>query len=84
MHAHLHKPGAIYHDTGSGNLVFVADGIGPNKAAVEFVGKAVKRKGVNQITTAFRVDDEAIAGAVKGGQWLPVEVSGRRVGVEPT
>jgi hypothetical protein len=80
----LDKPGAIYYDTGSGNLVYVADGVGPNKAAVEFVGKAVKRNGVNQITTAFRVDDKTIAGAVKGGKWLPVEVSGRRVGVEPT
>ena len=77
----LEKPGAIYFDKHSGKLVFVAEEIGPTKAVVEFDPKKID--GLNQLSTAFRVSDEAIAGAVKGGEWEIVEIAGRRAGVEP-
>lgn len=72
----LESPGAIYYDTGSGKLIFVADGLGPTKIALEFDPKKLKKSGLNLIRGAFRVSDETIAGQVKGGEWEVVEVSG--------
>lgn len=68
----LDKPGAIYYDTKSGNLVFVADGIGPAKTAIEFAAKT-GRSQKNQIVSAFRVNDVNVSGAVKGGEWEIVQ-----------
>ena len=78
----IDKPGAIYRDRKSGKLIFVAEEFGPTKAAVEFDPKKTKG-GINLIVSAFRVSDEAIAGAVKGEEWEPIQVPGRRAGVEP-
>lgn len=78
----IDKPGAIYRDRKSGKLIFVAEELGPTKAAVEFDPKKTKG-GFNLIVSAFRISDEAIAGAVKGEEWEPIQVSGRRAGVEP-
>lgn len=74
----LDTPGAIYLDTGSDNLVYVADEIGPMKTVVKLA------KDGAAVVSAFRVSDVAIAGDVKGGKWQVVEASGSRVGVEPT
>lgn len=79
----INAPGAIYRDRHSGNLIFVAEELGPAKIAVEFAGKKAGEDAANEIVSAFRVDDAAIAGAVKGGKWEVVEVSGKRAGVEP-
>lgn len=80
----LEAPGAIYLDKHSGKLIFVAESIGPTKVAVEFNPVKLKKSALNLVETAFRVSDEAIAGAVKGHEWEIVEIPGRRVGVEPT
>ncbi len=81
----IDHPGAIYYDTTTGNLVFVSESLGPSKAVVELAPKRTRRiGGVNQLVTAFRVDAAAIAADVKGKKWIPVEVSGSRVGIEPT
>lgn len=80
----LDRPGAIYYDTGPGSLIFVADAIGPAKIAVKFDPKKLKTTGMNMVVGAFRVDDVTVAGAVKGGKWDVIEVSGSRAGVEPT
>ena len=74
--AMLDKPGAIYFDTVSSKLMFVADGIGPVKLALEFDPKKMKKAGINLIKSAFRVSAATIAGQVKGGEWQVVEVSG--------
>ncbi|AUB85158.1 phage minor head protein [Candidatus Thiodictyon syntrophicum] len=74
----LRNPGAIYRDTRSGKLMFVSESLGPAKVAVEFdPGKTRKQGGLNQIVSAFRVDDMNIAGAVKGGEWVPITVPGK-------
>ena len=65
----LGKPGAVYFDKHSGKLIFVADGLGPAKAAIEFDPKKLKKGTMNWVVSAFRVSDEAVAGAVKGGEW---------------
>lgn len=80
----LDSPGAIYLDKASGKLIFIAEALGPAKVAVEFDTAKPKQADVNLIKSAFRVSDESISGAVKGGEWLVIEVSGHRVGVEPT
>jgi hypothetical protein len=80
----LDAPGSVYLDTHSGKLIFVAEEIGPTKLALEFNPRKLKKTDYNLIESAFRVSDESIAGSVKGGEWIPVEVPGRRVGVEPT
>ena len=67
----IDKPGAIYRDRKSGKLIFVAEEFGPTKAAVEFDPKKTKG-GINLIVSAFRVSDEASAGAVKGEEWEPI------------
>lgn len=73
----IEKPSAIYHDTRSGNLIFVADGIGPAKIAIEFAPKETRKIGdYNQVVSAFRVDDRTVAGQVKGGEWVVVDVPG--------
>ena len=59
---------AIYMDTKSGYLIFVADGIGPMKAALEFA-PTTEPNTPNTIVGAFRVSAMDVAGAVKGGQW---------------
>lgn len=82
--AQILRPGAIYLDSRSGKLIFVIEEIGPAKIAVEFNPSKLKKSDFNLVESAFRVSDEAIAGAVKSGEWTPVEVHGRRVGVEPT
>lgn len=64
----LDQPGNIYRDTSSGKLIFVADGIGPTKAAVEFDPKKTKQ-GLNELSTAFRVSAVDVAGMVKGLLW---------------
>ncbi|MDD3355072.1 phage minor head protein [Zoogloea sp.] len=79
----LESPGAIYLDGKSGKLIYVAEEIGPSKLAVEYDPARIKGIAAAVVESAFRVSDEAIAGAVKGGEWVPVEVSGRRAGVEP-
>ena len=78
----LRAPGAIYRDRANGTLIFVADGIGPTKAAVRFEAKRAK-DGRNLIVSAFRVDDITIAGSIEGGEWEVIEVAGK-VGFEPT
>ena len=65
----LGKPGAVYFDKHSGKLIFVADGLGSAKAAVKFDPKKLKKGTMNWVVSAFRVSDEAVAGAVKGGEW---------------
>lgn len=69
----LLRKGDIYFDKHSGHLVFVGDGIGQSKMAVEFEPlKTRKHGGLNRIVTAFRVSDVDVAGMVKGELWLPV------------
>lgn len=72
----LDAPAAIYFDTISNKLIFVSDGLGPMKLALEFDPKKLKKSTANLIKSAFRVSDETIAGQVKGGEWKVVEVSG--------
>lgn len=74
----LDSPSAIYFDTRSGHLMFVSDGLGPTKAAIEF-DPAQTREAFNPVVSAFRVSDMDVAGAVKGGVWEVVRV-GRRPG----
>ncbi|MCL1860979.1 MAG: phage minor head protein [Proteobacteria bacterium] len=60
----------IYHDTRSGNLIFVADGSDAlTKIAVEFNPAQLKKTPHNQIDTAFRVSAEDVAASIKGGIW---------------
>lgn len=66
----LDTPSGVYLDTHSGKLVFVADGIGPEKAAVEFDPRS--NEPINLVDSAFRVSAVDVAGAVKGNQWLVV------------
>ncbi|AFL75392.1 phage minor head protein [Thiocystis violascens] len=74
----LDRPGAIYYDKKKGTLIFVAEMLGPSKIAVEFAPKDTRSSGgMNQVVTAFRVDDMSIMGAVKGDLWDIVEVSGK-------
>jgi hypothetical protein len=68
----LDRPGNLYFDEASGNLVFVADGIGPSKAALELVPKKTQAK-QNEIVSAFRVSAVDVAGMVKGGLWRLVQ-----------
>lgn len=76
--AFLDRPGAIYYDKKKGTLIFVAEMMGPSKIAVEFAPKDTRASGgLNQVVTAFRVDDISIAGAIKGELWDIVEVSGK-------
>jgi hypothetical protein len=65
----LEAPPAIYMDGTTGNLIYVADGIGPAKIAVKF-----SKDGL--IATAFRVDEKDISILVKGKKWIVIEVSG--------
>lgn len=67
--------GALYYDHRSGNLVFVADGLGPAKAAVRF-RPGSGDDGRNLVVSAFRVDDATVAVAVKGGEWEIVRMAG--------
>ena len=69
----LDEPGAIYFDARSGKLIFVADGIGPTKTAIEFNPHKTKRDGMNMIESAFRISAVDVAGEVKGRIWLQVE-----------
>lgn len=70
--AMLDQPGNIYLDQASGHLIFVGDGIGPSKAALEFSPKITKAK-PNEIVSAFRVSAVDVAGMVKGGLWQLVK-----------
>jgi hypothetical protein len=70
------EPPAIYFDTGSGKLMYVADGLGPMKLALEFDPVKLKKTDVNVIESAFHVSDETIAGDVKGGVWKVIRISG--------
>lgn len=74
------EPISIYFDTGSKKLMYVSDGLGPMKVALEFDPVKLKKSDVNAIEGAFHVSDEAIAGSVKGGVWEVVRVSGRSDG----
>jgi hypothetical protein len=65
----LEAPPAVYMDEATGNLIYVADGIGPTKIAVRFAKDGM-------VATAFRVSAEEIALSVKGGKWTVVRVSG--------
>ena len=58
--------GAVYLDVASGHMMFVADGVGPAKVAVEF---AVRSDRPNEIVSAFRTAATDVAGMVKGGLW---------------
>lgn len=71
----LRNPSGVYLDSANGHLVYVADGEGPAKAAVEFAG-APDAGSLNEVVSAFRVSAESIAGMVKGGQWLVVRMPG--------
>ena len=66
----LENPDGVYLDTHSGKLLFVADGIGPEKSAVEFDPRSNKL--LNLVDSAFRISAVDVAGAVKGEQWLVV------------
>lgn len=71
------EPGAIYFDTHSGNLIYVNDGIGATKIAVQFDPKKTsKTQGINTVRTTFRISAEDIAADVKGGIWKVIKVSG--------
>lgn len=72
----LDRPAGVYRDNRSGHLIFVADGAGPTKAAVEFVTESSGGVRANLVVSAFRVSDLDIAGAVKGGQWKTLAVPG--------
>lgn len=65
----LEAPPAVYMDEATGNLIYVADGIGPTKIAVRFAKDGM-------VATAFRVSAEDIALSVKGSKWTVVRVSG--------
>lgn len=65
----LEAPPAVYMDEATGNLIYVADGIGPTKIAVRFAKDGM-------VATAFRVSAEDIALSVKGRKWTVVRVSG--------
>lgn len=69
----LNNPGSIYLDTRSGKLIFVADGIGPTKVAIEFNPHKTRSEEMNMVESAFRVSAEDVAGEVKGGIWVIVE-----------
>jgi hypothetical protein len=71
----VRSPSGVYLDSANGHLIFVADGTGPAKAAVEFAG-APDARSLNQVVSAFRVSAESIAGMVKGGQWQVVRMPG--------
>lgn len=71
----LDQPGAVYLDTRTQNLLFVTDGVGATKVVVEFTRPA-RAQGLNLVRTALRVSAESVTAAVKGKQWLPVEVPG--------
>lgn len=73
----LQAPGAVYYDNLNQKLVFVAETLGPIKVVVEFDPKKPERSGINIIRTAFRANDNVIAGAVKGGEWSVVKVPGK-------
>lgn len=68
----LDEPAGIYFDTHSRHLIFVSDGLGPTKAAVEFEA-APGPDSLNEVVSAFRVSDVDVAGAVKGGRWQVVK-----------
>lgn len=73
----LDNPAAIYFDTNSGNLIYVNDGIGATKIAVQFDPKKTsKTQGINTVRTTFRISAEDIAADVKGGIWEVIKVSG--------
>lgn len=65
----LEAPPSVYMDEVTGNLIYVADGIGPTKIAVRFAKDGM-------VATAFRVSAEDIALSVKGSKWTVVRVSG--------
>jgi hypothetical protein len=71
----LRQPSGVYLDTINKHLVFVADGVGPAKLAVEFAN-ASDAEALNEVVSTFRVSAESIAGMVKGGQWALVRVPG--------
>jgi hypothetical protein len=75
----IERPSGVYQDTRSGHLILVADGTGPEKVALEYSTRAAPQ-GATWIVSAFRVSALDIAGAVKGGQWKVVQVSGTRLG----
>jgi len=64
----LEKPSGVYRDVSTGKLIFVADGIGPTKAAVEFEPGSTAGN-ANKLVSAFRTSATDIAGMVKGGLW---------------
>lgn len=72
----LDAPSAIYFDTRSGKLIYVSDGLGPVKVALEFDPVKLKKSDINLVESAFLASDADIAGAVKGGVWKIVQVSG--------
>ena len=69
----LLSKGDVYFDTQSEHLIFVGDGIGQTKIAVEFEPLKTRKRGdLNRIVTAFRVSDVDVSGMVKGGVWVIV------------
>lgn len=69
----LDSPGAVYSDNKSQKLIFVANELGPMKAALEFNPQKNRKFGMNMIEAGFRVSDESISGAVKGGEWTQLK-----------
>ncbi len=80
----LDEPGAVYWDKPNDTLIFVSDGAGPTKAAVEWRPKKKTKTGLNEIVTAFRVNAVDVAAMAAGGQWEIIPARGRRrAGIEP-
>jgi hypothetical protein len=66
----LRRAERIYIDTHSRKLVFVGDGAtAAEKIVVEFDPAKLKKAGINKISTAFRVSEDDVNSAVKGGLW---------------
>ena len=62
----LDAPGGLYREAATDNLIYVAAGAGPAKAALKY------EQANHRVVTSFRVSAEAVAAALRGGQWLAV------------
>lgn len=67
------QDGAVYYHGETGHLIYVSDGIGPMKAAIEFDPRKEAMDAMNWIVSAFRASAVDVAGMVKGGVWTVVK-----------
>lgn len=67
----LDAPAAVYRDTLNGHLIYVADGPGPAKAALD-LQPADGAGAAGRVLSVFRTSAADVAGMVKGGRWVAV------------